>query len=114
MPIPADRETKGTRMTTNIYRIPIKWATTTRDGECLVEKHWVVTPNNEILLWNGTSPQCNRDSVIVDGWLSLWQSCSTRFIPAVYLGHREGDGRYTLAMRYTSGLWEEWKDRENA
>lgn len=94
-----------------IYKIPVKWATTPRDGECIVERHWVVTPNNELLLWNGTSPQCNKEFIVANDIKELYSPCTTRFIPIVYLGHRNPDtGICGLAVRSTSGLWEEWKD----
>lgn len=99
--------TEPKKTTGKVYKIPVKWATTPRDGECLVNRHWIVTIDNELLLWNGTSPQCNRDIKIASGLKEPYMPCVTRFIPAVYLGHQHPEtGIYGLAVRSTSGIWE--------
>ena len=67
--------------------IPVAEAVTPRDGEVLCNRWWVVTPNAEIILWRGHSPQCNSDVRAAETILKkVWPDYEIVHLPAVYLG----------------------------
>ena len=70
--------------------IPITDATTPKDGRCMVNRWWTVTPDDEIILWRGFSPQCNHDEAITRDLTSqMWtDDYDVKFLPVVYLRHR--------------------------
>lgn len=68
-------------------RIPIDRATTPRTGYvCHAASWWVVTPQREILMYRGGSPQCNSDQRIAEMVRKqLYPECSVELLSVVYL-----------------------------
>ncbi len=51
-----------------------------------IDAYWVVTPDNEILLYKGTSPQCNQNPRLVERFQrGLYPECGVRQLPIIYL-----------------------------
>jgi len=72
-------------------KVKIEKATTPRTGNfrVFVGWWWVVTPEEEILLYRGVSPQCNESmDLAVRVRDSLYPDCTVRRLPVVYI-HEE-------------------------
>jgi len=70
--------------------IPIAEAQTPRDGRCMVDRWWIITDNQEIILWRGFSPQCNQNEAIArDLQEQVWPDGDVMHLPVVYLRHRQ-------------------------
>lgn len=69
-------------------RVSIQEATQPRSGlfKVMCNDWWIVTSNNEILLYKGYSPQCNSNKDIVKSMCErMYPTCSVQQIPVVYL-----------------------------
>lgn len=77
----------------NFTPMPVKAATTPRDGECYVDRWWVVIDGN-LLLYQERSPQCNADRGFVEKMAGRLGGTAEHF-DVVYLGWSdEATGRY--------------------
>jgi hypothetical protein len=72
------------KLTERYKRVPMAEITTPPSGTVMVYKDhwWAVTENDEVLLWDGHSPQCNVNKSIVER-LSP-EGCRPVFIPVAF------------------------------
>jgi len=72
-------------LTDKYKRIPVSDAIEPPSGFCEVYKNywWCVTPSDEILMYKGTSPQCNINRQIVDHLMP--EGCTARQLPVVFI-----------------------------
>ena len=74
-------------------KVPLSTATKVPEKTgfyCLIREHWwAVTEDDCILLFDGHSPQCNRDKRIVDRLLKHKNQLAVevKYIPEVFLPH---------------------------
>lgn len=80
------------------FGIPLDELTRPRDGDCLVDRWWVVHPEDGLMFYasekryatpSGASPQCNGQEAITRKLRdNLYPDCDVQFVPAVYVGFR--------------------------
>lgn len=52
----------------------------------ILENHWwVVTPDDEVLLYGGYSPQCNRNKAIAERMLRIYTGCTVKQLPLAFV-----------------------------
>jgi hypothetical protein len=78
-------------VTKDFKRLKIEEAIKPKNGltETFLNRYWVVTQDNEILFYRGTSPQCNGDGDIANRL--NYKDCTIQFIPAVFVRIRAED-----------------------
>lgn len=72
-------------METNKYvKYKVEEVTKPKDGTTVwMDKYWVVSPDNEICIFNGITPLCNSVLSITERMCP--EGYSAKFIPLVYL-----------------------------
>ena len=53
--------------------------------QILEDRWWVVTPQNEILLYRGYTPQCNQNKSIVEMIVKKHPNCTVQFIELAFV-----------------------------
>lgn len=76
-------------------KIPVSEITTPKAGRvCYLASWWTVTPNDEVIMWKGHSPQCHAvESIARYLQEKLWPECSVRFIDVAFVKSGEERGR---------------------
>jgi len=73
----------------NYVRYPLSEVTVIKDRrECWMDLYWVITPEQEILIYRGISPQCNSVRAIAERMCP--EGCHIESIPVVYLLNLNG------------------------
>lgn len=93
------RESDWPRLKSFFSKYPISEVAKVKDGAtCWMDRYWVVTENQEILIRNGNSPQCNSNREIAEQLIQAaknkgYENCHIEFIPIVYL-REDGAGYF--------------------
>ena len=53
--------------------------------QVLEGRFWLVTPEGEVLLYRGRSPQCNRDKHIVEKLAQRHNGCEVKHLPVAFV-----------------------------
>lgn len=74
----------------SMKKIKLSDVSTPKDGcICYCDRYWSVTENEEILMYKGFSPQCNREKRIAEHVCNKIHAkkynATVRFIPVVFL-----------------------------
>lgn len=65
--------------------IPHDVAHVPRDGECRVNRWWIVHPEKGLAVWKNVSPQCNSSREIVESLLENYPGHELRWMGLVFL-----------------------------
>lgn len=53
--------------------------------QVLEDRYWIITPDDEVLLYQGYSPQCNRNKAIVERMMHRHRGCTVRHLPVAFV-----------------------------
>ena len=53
--------------------------------QVLEDRYWVVTQEDEVLLYRGYSPQCNRNKKIVEKQMRMHEGCTIKHLPVAFV-----------------------------